>query len=156
METDGEPRWLDNDQHTAWRALAAMLRRLPAVLDSQLLRDAGLNLFEYEVMAGLSMAPNRTLRMSVIAHYAQGSLPRLSQAIARMEERGWVRRKPDPADGRVTLVTLTGAGMRKVTKTAPGHVEAVQYYVFDPLSRSQLRQLVSICRRIVDAIDPDG
>ena len=153
METGGVPRWLDDDEHTAWRALAALLRRLPAALDAQLFRDAGLNLFEYEVMAGLSMAPRRTLRMSVIAHYAQGSLPRLSQAIGRMEARGWVRRRPDPDDGRATLVTLNAAGMRKVAKSAPGHVQAVQAYVLAPLSQSQARQLMSICRRIVDAID---
>ena len=56
--------------------------------------------FEYQVLALLSEAPGRTLRMSALATLAEGSLPRLSQVVARLEQRGWVRRTPDPADGR--------------------------------------------------------
>ncbi len=86
---------------------------------------------------------------------AEGSLPRLSQVISRLEKRGWVRRCPDPADGRFTLATLTGAGWAKVVQTAPGHVEEVRRLVFDPLTKAQPRQLREIGRRIMRAIDPD-
>jgi DNA-binding MarR family transcriptional regulator len=153
METTGGPRWLDEDEHAAWRLLAGMLRRLPAALDSQLLQDAGLNHFEYEVMAGLSMSPRRTQRMSALAAFAQGSLPRLSRVINRMESRGWAHRSADPTDGRATLVSLTDAGWDKVVDAAPGHVEAVRSYVFDPLTKAQVRQLGTLCARIVNAIE---
>ena len=82
-------------------------------------------------------------------------LARLSQVVARMEKRGWVRRTPDPADGRYTLAILTGEGWATVTATAPGHVENVRRLVFDPLTRAQARQLRDICRRIMRAVDPD-
>jgi len=91
----------------------------------------------------------------VLATQAGGSLPRLSQVVARLEQRGWVRRTPDPADGRYTLATLTGQGQAKVTQAAPGHAQEVRRLVLDPLTKTQLRQLREISRRIVRAIDLD-
>src|SRR5215472_16979692 len=155
MDTAGEPRWLSAEERRAWFALVSMLVRLPAALDAQLQRDAGISHFEYQVMAGLSEAPGRTLRMSLLAMLAEGSLPRLSQVVSRLEKRGWVRRTADPADGRYTLAILTDAGWHKVVATAPGHVEAVRQLVFDPLTRAQQRQLRDIGRRIMRAIDPN-
>jgi DNA-binding MarR family transcriptional regulator len=107
-------------------------------------------------MALLSEAPGRTLRMSELAMMAEGSLPRLSQVVARLEQHGWMRRAPDPADGRYTLATLTGQGLAKVTEAAPGHVQEVRRLVFDPLTKTQTRQLREIGRRIIRAIDPDN
>jgi DNA-binding MarR family transcriptional regulator len=150
-----KPRWLDEEEKRAWFALVSMVIRLPAVLDAQLQRDAGISQFEYLVMARLSTVPDRTLRMSVLAALAEGSLPRLSQAVGRLEKRGWVRRSPDPADGRYTLAMLTEKGWDKVRETAPGHVETVRGYVFDNLSRAQVRQLTNIGERILRALPPD-
>ena len=149
------PRWLTSEQAQAWLALVSVLIRLPSALDAQLRRDAGISHFEYQVLAGLSESPGRTMRMSVLAMLAEGSLSRLSQVVGRLERRGWVRRIPDPADGRYTLAVLTDAGWDKVVATAPGHVEAVRRYVFDPLTSAQHRQVCEIGRRIMRAIDPD-
>ena len=151
-----EPRWLDADEQQAWLALAGTINRLPAALDAQLRRDAGITHFEYQVLALLSDAPERTLRMSTLAAQAEGSLPRLSQVVVRMEQRGWVRRAPDPADGRYTLATLTETGWGKVVQAAPGHVAEVRRLVVDQLTKAQLRQLRDIGRRIRRGIDPDG
>jgi DNA-binding MarR family transcriptional regulator len=106
-------------------------------------------------MAGLSEAPERTRRMSDIAAFADGSLSRLSQVVSRLERKGWVRRSPDPTDGRYTLATLTGAGWDKVVETAPGHVGDVRRLVFDPLTKAQVRQLTNIGQRIVHAVADD-
>ncbi|WP_432002691.1 MarR family winged helix-turn-helix transcriptional regulator [Streptomyces sioyaensis] len=155
MENAQEPRWLDDEEDQAWIALVSVLMRLPAALDSQLQRDAGVSHFEYQVMAGLSLAPERTLRMSELAAFVEGSLPRLSQVVGRLEKRGWVHRSPDPTDGRYTVATLNDEGYDRVAAAAPGHVETVRASVFDALTRAQVRQLTAIGRRIVGAIDPD-
>jgi DNA-binding MarR family transcriptional regulator len=155
MDAPQEPRWLDAEERQVWLVLASTLVRLPAALDAQLRRDAGISHFEYQVLALLSEAPGRTLRMSELAMQAEGSLPRLSQVVARLEQRGWVRRIPDPADGRYTLAILTDQGRTKVTEAAPGHVEEVRRLVFDPLTKVQSRQLREIARRIMRAIDSD-
>ncbi len=156
MEPAEEPRWLDADERRTWLALAGALIRLPATLDAQLQRDAGISYFEYQVLSVLSEAPQRTLRLSEVAALAEGSLPRLSQAVTRLEKRGWVRRIPDPTDGRYTLGVLTDEGFDKVVATAPGHVAAVRRHVMDPLTKTQQRQLGAIAERIMRTIDPDG
>jgi DNA-binding MarR family transcriptional regulator len=156
MDAPQDPRWLDAEERQAWLALASALNRLPAALDAQLRRDAGISHFEYQVLVLLSEAPGRTLRMSVLATLAEGSLPRLSQVVARLEQRDWVRRTPDSADGRYTLATLTDQGLAKVTEAAPGHAQEVRRLVFDPLTKTQSRQLREIGRRVMRAIDPDN
>lgn len=155
MKTSVEPRWLTSEERVAWLALVSVVVRLPTALDAQLQRDAGLSHFEYGVLSALSEADNRTLRMSDLAVLAEGSLPRLSQVVGRLEKRGWVNRTPDPTDGRFTLAILTDAGWDKVVATAPGHVEAVRTLVFDPLTKAQIRQLTDIGQRIMRTIDPD-
>ncbi|MFG1605074.1 MarR family winged helix-turn-helix transcriptional regulator [Actinoplanes sp. NPDC049265] len=152
MEHDPEPPWLDPDERETWLALIKALLRLPATLDTQLQRDAGISLFEYLVMAALSDAPDRTMRLSDVAARAEGTLPRLSQAVSRLEKRGWVRRRPDPNDGRATLGILTDEGHAKMVASAPGHVTSVRRHVFDPLTRPQQRQLREIARRVTDTI----
>jgi DNA-binding MarR family transcriptional regulator len=151
-----EPRWLDQEEQESWLALANVLIRLPAALDAQLQRDAGIGHFEYQVLAGLSTAAERTLRMSDLAVFAGGSLSRLSHVVARLEKRGWVTRSPDPADGRCILATLTEAGWDRVVAIAPGHVEEVRRLVFDPLTKAQQKQLRDIGRRVSRAIGDDG
>ena len=156
MDAPREPRWLTDEEMETWLALISVLIRLSAALDGQLQRDAEISHFEYQVMAGLSMSPDRSMRMSELAALADGSLSRLSHVVKRLETRGWVHRTPDPADGRFTLALLTEEGWEKVVATAPGHVDAVRRFVFDPLTKAQTRQLRDIGRRITGAVDPDG
>jgi len=143
---------LSDDDLETWSALATVLEWLPAALDAQLQGDAGLTHFEYGVMFALADAEDRTLRMSTLAGYSNSSLSRLSRAVARLEAKEWVRRAPDPTDGRYTLATLTAAGVQKVDDAAPGHVDTVNRLVFEPLTQAQARQLRDISRRIMTAI----
>jgi len=140
--------WLDAEEMEAWRVLASVMGRLDAALDAQLRADAGLSHFDYVVLSALSEAPDRTLRMSELAFMAEGSLSRLSQVVSRLENKGWVHRSPDPADGRYTLATLTESGWATVVAAAPQHVREVRRLVFDPLTRAQVRQLAAIAARI--------
>ena len=155
MEESRQPRWLDDEERQAWLTLGSLLVQLGPALDAQLRRDAGITHFEYTVMSVLSEAADRTRRMSELAALADGSLSRLSQVVSRLEKKGWVRRSPDPADGRYTLATLTEKGWDKVVEAAPGHVDEVRRAVFDPLTRTQVRQLTTIGQRILRVIVPD-
>jgi DNA-binding MarR family transcriptional regulator len=150
------PRWLEGVEALAWQALIGVIIRLPASLDTQLQRDAGLSHFEYTVMVNLSMVPDRVLRMSQLAGVCHSSLSRLSHVVARLERRGWVRRDPCPNDGRATLATLTDAGFAKLASAAPGHVEAVRAYVIDALDDEQLRQLTTIGNTVLRRLDGDS
>ncbi|GAB98590.1 putative MarR family transcriptional regulator [Gordonia namibiensis NBRC 108229] len=155
MSEEQEPEWLDDEEMDAWIQVATALARLPHALDAQLLRDAQLTHFEYEVLAALSEAPDRTLRMSVLAEMSYGSLSRLSHVVSRLEKRKWVRRYQCPEDGRFTNAVLTEAGWEKVVATAPGYVANVRRLVVDRLTRTQLRQVSAIGRRI-NNVEPDS
>ena len=157
MPDDAPSSRLTGEDLASWSALATVLEWLPPALDAQLQRDADLTHFEYGILYALAEAPESTLRMSVLAGYANSSLSRLSRAVARLESKGWVRRAPDPTDGRYTLASLTETGVRKVDEATPGHVDTVHRLVLDRLTRRQTQQLQEISRRILRAIrDEDG
>jgi DNA-binding MarR family transcriptional regulator len=152
--SDPDPAGFDHDELLTWSGLASVLVWLPALLDAQLQRDADLTHFEYGLLYALSSAPDRTLRLSTLAGYANSSLTKLSRAVTRLERRQWVRRTTDPTDGRYTLATLTALGQSTVERAAPGHVAAVRQLVLDPLTAAQRRQLREISRRILTAAGP--
>lgn len=150
-----EPQWLDAEERAAWLRLSAVAELLPAALDTQLRRDSGLTHFEYFVLAMLSEAPEHTLRMTALAHRTNGTLPRLSHVIARLEDRGLVERFPCPEDRRATNARLTTTGWDTLVEAAPGHVNAVRQLVLDPLSRTQLDQLAAIGEALLTRLDPE-
>jgi len=119
-------RWLDEEQQRTWRTWLTVTELLPRALDAQLQRDAGLTHAAYVVLAMLSEAPGRSRRMTDLARRANQSQSRLSHTVARLEERGWVRRERSAEDGRGNVAVLTDAGWDVVRSVAPGHVEAVR------------------------------
>jgi DNA-binding MarR family transcriptional regulator len=143
--------WLSDEQQAAWRPFVALLLRLPAVLDAQLQKDAGITQFDYLVLSGLSEAPSRTLRMSELAATASSSMSRLSHVVSRLEAKGWVRREPCPGDGRFINAVLTEEGWRKVEATAPGHVAAVRELLIDTLTSEEFAQLGALSAKILAA-----
>jgi DNA-binding MarR family transcriptional regulator len=143
--------WLSDEQQAAWRPFVALLVRLPAALDAQLQRDAGITQFDYLVLSALSEARNRTLRMSDLAATANSSLSRLSHVVSRLEAKGWVRREPCPDDGRAINAVLTEEGWQKVAATAPGHVTAVRELLIDTLTKEEFEQLGALSARVLAA-----
>ena len=147
-----DTRWLNDTELAAWIPFSGMLIGLLSALETQL-RDAKLSLFGYLVLAGLSEAPERTLAMSDVAVRAGGSLSRLSHAVSALERQGWVTRHPAPANRRITLATLTGAGYAKLVASAPAHVETVRRLVIDPLTKQQLNQLGRVSETILTELN---
>jgi DNA-binding MarR family transcriptional regulator len=148
-------RWLDDRQQRTWRAWLAASELLPRVLDTQLQRDAGLTHAAYVVLAMLSEAPHRSRRMSDLARRANQSQSRLSHTVARLEERGWVRRERSADDGRGNVAVLTDAGWDVVRSVAPGHVDAVRTALFDPLTPEQTAALCDALESVLERLDPD-
>jgi DNA-binding MarR family transcriptional regulator len=146
-----DPRWLTDEQQQAWRRLVEVLVKVPAALEAQLQRDAGLTHMGYIVLLTLSERPDRRLAMSRLAKQVSASLSRLSHVVARLEAQGWVRRERDAEDGRVQIAVLTDTGYAKVVESAPGHAEAVQQLIFDRLSPSQVRQLTKLADALLES-----
>lgn len=152
MAPSTEPRWLDDIEMRAWLGLVSTLQLLPLALDRQLQADAGIPHAYYTLLAMLSDAPDRTLRMSRLAALSATSASRLSHSVARLEERGWVERRACPTDARGQLAVLTDEGQRALAAAAPGHVEEVRRRVFDLLTREQVGALADIAATLGDGL----
>ena len=148
--------WLDQPQLASWVRTVAVMELLPAALDAQLRRDSNLTMFEYQVLAMLSEAPDHTLRMTRLAAETNATLPRLSHVVRRLEERGLVSRAQCEQDGRATNASLTTAGTAKIEEAAPGHVRAVRHLVVDALAPEQLDALGEMMDAVLQRLDPDG
>jgi DNA-binding MarR family transcriptional regulator len=144
-------RWLDDQEQATWRAFLGATRALMDALDRELQHEAGMPHAYYEILVRLSEAPEHRMRMSELADACGSSRSRLSHAVARLEESGWVRRQDCPTDRRGQLAVLTDEGYRVLVEAAPGHVEGVRRHLFDRLSTEQVAQL----RRISEAILAD-
>lgn len=144
-----EVRWLDEDEQRAWRAFIEAVTLLFDRLDRELQRDAGIPHTYYEILVRLSEAPGRTLRMSALAERSLSSRSRLSHAVARLEEAGWVRRDRCPTDKRGWLAVLTDEGFAALAAAAPGHVRGVRTHLLDQLTADQVAQLRTISETLL-------
>ena len=148
-----EPRWLTDEEQRAWRAFLFANLLVSSALDHQLRRDSHGSLDYYGMLARLSEAPERSLRMSDLAEMTASSPSRLTHAVANLEKLGWVERRPCAHDRRVQYAVLTDAGFAALEAAAPGHVEAVRRCLFGPLSSEQVEQLHDIMTTIVRHLD---
>jgi DNA-binding MarR family transcriptional regulator len=149
-------RWLTRSEQQAWRAYLESTKVLFDALDRQLQRDADMPHAYYEILVRLSEAESRSVRMSELAERTQSSRSRLSHAIARLEERGWVRREDCLTDRRGQLAVLTDEGLAALAAAAPRHVESVRRFMIDALTSEQLRQLTAIGDAIVARVAATG
>jgi len=150
-----EPQWLTDTETDAWIGVVGLLMFLPAHLEEPL-QAHGMSFFEYSIMAALSDTPDRRLSMSTLAELTHGSLSRLSHAMKRLEQRGWVRRGPSAQDGRVTVAELTSEGRATMVAAAPDHVASVRAAVIDALDDEQLADLREMCDAILARVGPPG
>jgi DNA-binding MarR family transcriptional regulator len=133
-------RWLDDTEMRAWRNFIESITRLTAALEADL-EPHGLTLGDYEVLAYLSDAPDRQMRMCDLAEALRLSASGLTRRLDGLTRTGVVERRACPSDRRVMLAALTPAGMRLLKKVAPEHVESVRRHLLDPLSRHEVEVL---------------
>jgi DNA-binding MarR family transcriptional regulator len=147
-----EPRWLNDDEQRAWRAFIDAIRLFTSEIERELQHDSGLNHAYYQILVTLSETPGRTIRMSDLAELTLTSRSRLSHAVARLEDAGWVERLSCPSDKRGSFASLTDTGMAVLEDAARGHVEAVRRNLFDVLTPCQVQQLGQISSVLRDAL----
>ena len=147
------PRWLDAGEQQAWRAWMYSHLLLQGRLDRELTRETGISMTYYEILVQLSEAPDHRMRMSQLAEECLSSRSRLSHAVARLEERGWIRRQTCPEDGRGQLAVLTDEGFAALEAAAPVHVESVRTHLFDQLSPAQVAAMRDIGQTLLRHLD---
>ena len=148
LQRVAQPRWLSPAEQTVWRSFIEATQLLMERLDQELQHQSAMPHAYYEVLVRLSEIPDRRLRMSTLADRSMSSRSRLSHAVTRLEEAGWVRRETCRTDRRGQFAVLTDAGFSALEAAAPGHVESVRSHLFDPLLPHQVKQLGEICTAI--------
>jgi DNA-binding MarR family transcriptional regulator len=144
-----EPRWLDESEARAWRGYRRLRTLLDLEISRDLARDSGLSDPDYDVLSNLSETESRRLRLTELATHMRWSPSRTSHHIARMEQRGLVRREETPDDGRGAVVVLTDAGWKAIEAAAPLHVESVRRHLIDVLSPKQIAALGDIAESVI-------
>lgn len=140
-------RWLNADEDRAWRAL----RRMIITIQSRTAHDLaaiGLSEPDYEVLSTLSERPGHASTLHEQATKMGWSRSRLSRHASRMEQRGLLRREPDPDDGRGCYLVLTPYGMQTLEDAAPAHLESVRRHVIDRLTAADLTALEIIAGKL--------
>ncbi|MFE0511872.1 MarR family winged helix-turn-helix transcriptional regulator [Streptomyces sp. NPDC058964] len=145
-------RWLTPEEQRAWRAYMAGSLLLEDAIDRQLQQDTGMPHLYYSILANLSEAPERRLRMTDLAEKSKITRSRLTYAVTRLEKDGLVRREGCPSDKRGSIAVLTDEGTAVLERAAPGHVATVRASLFDRLSPEQVRQLEDIFGSVADAL----
>lgn len=143
-----ETRWLDAHEQQAWRSFLQSHVLLFAQLESEL----SVPMAYYEIMVQLSEAPDRQLRMSDLAAFSNQSRSRLSHAVARLEDLGWVERQACPTDRRGSYAVLTDQGFAVLEATAPTHVTGVRVHLFDRLTPEQVDQMKAISEAVLEPL----
>ena len=150
----GGTRWLDAEEQKAWRAWLYSTQLLQDRLDRELTHETGISHAYYEILVALSETPGRAMRMSELADRCLSSRSRLSHAVSRLEERGWIRRQVCENDGRGQLAVLTDDGFAALEAAAPIHVESVRRNLFDQLSPEQVAAMRDVGETLLRHLAP--
>ncbi len=147
QSSDKSPKWLNPREMKAWRSYIIASRRLLEALDTDL-DGHDLSMADYEVLAQLSDAPDRRMRMTELAEIAMLSKSRLSHRMKVMEKAGWVRREVCTEDKRGSFAVMTEKGWRAIVKAAPDHVASVRNRFVDNLNVKDQEDLAKIFDRL--------
>ena len=146
------PSSLSMSELRTWRRVGAGFSTLMSTFDRQLRDSAGLSLDDFGILSTLAATPGDAMRMTELAERLSFSPSRLSHAIQRMEQHGWVTRDRITDDRRGRAARLTAAGDRVLRAAWPGHADLIRRLVIDPLEPEQFDQLGESFARISQAV----
>jgi DNA-binding MarR family transcriptional regulator len=124
----------------AWRSLLQAHATLLRQLEMDLVRETGLALADFDVLAQLAVADGQ-LRMSDLASRALISRSGMTRRVARLVDEGLVQRSTVDADARGIVVALTDAGLARLRETAPVHARGIKGLFVDHLNDKELASL---------------
>ena len=142
------PQWLSEPEMLAWRRLVGSTTALLAVLDNELQAEHGLSLGDYEVLAHLSEAPGRAIRMSELADRLHLSPSGITRRVDGLVRNGLVERQRCPNDRRGANAVLTALGAKTLKAAAPTHLRGVREYFVDRLGPEDLDRLATLLTAI--------
>ena len=132
----------------AWTSLLQAHATLLRQLETDLVKETGLALADFDVLAQLAVAGGE-LRMTELAARALISRSGMTRRVARLVDQGLVRRASADADARGVVVALTDAGVARLTETAPVHARGIADLFVSRLDDQELAVLESALRKVI-------
>jgi DNA-binding MarR family transcriptional regulator len=122
-----------------------------ALLSRLLLRQSGAEIPRSEagVLGTLARGPRRITELAEHEGLAQ---PTMTLLVKRLQERGWVARERDAADGRAVLVSLTPAGTAALDETRAGYRAVLQRHLAS-MSSAEVAALTTATEALGHLID---
>jgi DNA-binding MarR family transcriptional regulator len=137
------------------KALAIRIRRVAHHLERSLREQLGasdIEVWEAEVILALRRAPDHSRSAGQLVKDIQVTSGAITNRVARLEERGWVRRDVDPADRRHVVVSLTPAGLARADELLASKAQA-EMAVLGRLDREAQEQLNHDLRTLLLALE---
>jgi DNA-binding MarR family transcriptional regulator len=132
----------------AWRSLLRAHATLMRRLNTDLERETGLTLADFDVLAQLAIAHGE-LRMTELADRALISRSGMSRRVARLVKEGLVRRGKAGTDARGVVVALTDAGNARLGETAPVHARGILKLFVARLDDQELALLERALNKVI-------
>ena len=149
-------RWLTQREERAWRALQFMQMRLEAEIVKQLAMASGLSYPDYLVLVALTDHPDGRLRLFELGRGLGWEKSRLAHQVARMAERGLVKKERCDSDRRGAYVVVTTKGRKEIGAAAPGHVATVRRLFIDVLAPEQLDVIADAAGAVLAQLDRES
>ncbi|UAK25359.1 MarR family winged helix-turn-helix transcriptional regulator [Sphingomonas nostoxanthinifaciens] len=129
--------------------ISRIARGLARVGDTRL-RPLGFATAQLPVVTALKDGARRS--QTELARWARVEQPTMAQLLARMERDGLVRREPDPADGRSSLVSLTETALAKLPEgraiLQQGNRDATR-----GLTEAEVATLIALLQRVLENVE---
>jgi len=142
------------DATVTWSAVVALYQAVLHDVVGRLGDDAAMDSGVFSALAYLERAdPPHRVRLSELQRlmHPRYSQPGLSRLVQRMEADGLVERRPDPDDGRATVLVTTTAGRRAYARANRVYEDAVHAHFGRHLGAADGAQLEAIVARVLHA-----
>ena len=144
-----EPDPFSPQEFAAWRGLLRLRETVTRAIDARLRADHGLSLDDYGILITLVGQPDRRQRMSALGEQRLLTPSGITRAVARLEERGLLRRDQDPTDRRAFFATLTPKGVEELRRAQRTHHAIVRELYLERLSVREVAQLGALFEKVV-------
>lgn len=156
MPSHRKPRTADEAATRSWLAVVRCYH-LCSELMARRLGALGVRTAEHEILANLRREPG--LGQQALAARCYTAKSHISGLLSDLEQRGWVRREPDPADARAKRLFLepAGAAMAERTAAVQAEVVALMAEAGGPVALQQVHDAMdAVGARLRAALDDAG
>ena len=152
LEELPEPDAFTSEEFLAWRGLIRLRETAMNEIDRRLRESGELPLSDYAVLITLLSAPRLRLRMSDLGARQLLTPSGISRVVARLEQRGLLRREADPADGRASFASLTRQGLEALRRAQVVHHATVREVYLGRLTARELERLARLYEKALPGV----